>query len=452
MNHENCFRKMAFLTAFLLISLYSIAQQDILKIASSLNKLTGKVVVYYPDGLKEHALYTQNIVEKALDFYKANLNIDIPISVAMFGPKEYQAFTMIKWGSAGLYNQFLPFVAAGPPAVMCLPVGEGSALDSLVHAAVKQSKPLQSIGISPDEISRRFITLVGIHELSHIIEHELEIEQEVGWYKEFMANYIAYAFIQQMPAEKKISDLINDFFYTKLNPTEKHFGGMFNGPSDNYVWWQSSLQKRINEMFPQAGISFINQLANLRNSQQYFDDLYMLLAMEQISPGFLTWAKNDSHINEQDNEKILSIDKSIKIKVTDAIKVRSHIYTSTYSAQWTKGDSSNTEVVMKFMKSWENNSIDTSLLSNFVYFKNNWEKKESIMDNLRIELNNFAKWKFSVSSIIPVKSIDRNENWVIVYGTLNKRDFKDNMTAINFTQWYKVNKENRIEFFKEFDE
>jgi len=104
------------------------------------------------------------------------------------------------------------------------------------------------------------------------------------------------------------------------------------------------------------------------------------------------------------------------------------------------------------MKSWENNSIDTSLLSNFVYFKNNWEKKESIMDNLRIELNNFAKWKFSVSSIIPVKSIDRNENWVIVYGTLNKRDFKDNMTAINFTQWYKVNKENRIEFFKEFDE
>jgi hypothetical protein len=443
---------MAFLTGFLFISYYSIAQQDILKVASSLNKLTGKIDVYYPDGFKEHAIYTQNILEKALDYYSVSLNVDIPISVAMFGPKEYQAFTLMNWGSAGLYSQFLPFVASGPPAVMCLPVGEDSALDSLVHAAVKQSKPLQSTGISPDEISRRFITLVGIHELSHVIEHEIEIEQEVGWYTEFMANYIAYAFIQHMPAEIKISNTINDFFYTKLNPAEKHFGGMFGGNSNNYVWWQSSLQKRIDEMYPKAGITFLNQLSNLRNSQQYFDDISMLVAMELISPGFITWAKNDGHINEKDNEKIQSIDKSIKIKVGEAIKRKSHLFTSTYSANWTKGDSTNTEVVMKFMKSWENNSIDTSLLSNWVYFKNDWMKKEIIMDKLKIEHNNYAKWKISVSSIIPVKSIDRDENWVIVYGTVNKRDLKDNMSATNFTQWYKVNKESRIEFFKEFDE
>jgi hypothetical protein len=452
MNPINYFRIIAFLTAFLFTNFSSYGQQDILKVAYTLNKLTGKVDVYYPDGFKEHALYTQDILEKALNFYKVNLNIDIRISVAMFGPKEYQAVTNLKWGRSGLYNQFLPFVAAGPPAIMCLPCAEGSALDSMVHAAVKQSKALQSFGISPDEISRRFITLVGIHELSHVIEDEIEIEQEVGWYIEFMANYIAYSFIQQMPPEKKMSDLINDFFYTKLNPTEKHFGGMFNGTSDNYVWWQSSLQKRIDEMFSMTGITFINQLVNLRNSQQYFDDLYMLVAMDNISPGFLTWAKKDGHINEQDKEKIQRIDKSIKTKVDEALKGRSHLFTSTYSAQWTKGDSANTEVVMKFMNSWENNSIDTSLLSLWVYFKNDYEKKEILLDKLRMERNNFAKWKISVSSIIPVKSIDREENWVIVYGTVNKRDLKDNMSAINFTQWYKVNKENRIEFFKEFDE
>lgn len=57
------------------------------------------------------------------------------------------------------------------------------------------------------------------------------------------------------------------------------------------------------------------------------------------------------------------------MKVDDAIKVRSHLYTSSYSAQWTKGDDNNTGVVMKFMKSWENNSIDTSLISNWVYSK-----------------------------------------------------------------------------------
>lgn len=74
------------------------------------------------------------------------------------------------------------------------------------------------------------------------------------------------------------------------------------------------------------------------------------------------------------------------------------------------------------------------------------------MDKLRIERYNFAKWKISVNSIIPVKSIDREENWVIVYGTVNARDLKDNMSEINFTHWYKANKENRIALFKEFDE
>jgi hypothetical protein len=107
---------------------------------------------------------------------------------------------------------------------------------------------------------------------------------------------------------------------------------------------------------------------------------------------------------------------------------------------------------MKFMKSWENNSIDTTLLSDWVYFKNNWEKKGIVIDKLSIERNKYSKWKISVSSIIPVKSIDRAENWVVVYGTVNKRDLNDNLSTINFTQWYKVNKESRIEFFKEFDE
>ena len=322
--------------------------------------------IYYPNGYKQEAVYTQKILEKAMAFYKANLNIDIPVSATLFGPKEFNDFAMEKWGTPGIYNRFLPFMAPGPPAVMCLPVASGSALENMVQAGIKQNK---DTNLSPKEISTQLITSIGIHELGHVITNELEAQQEVGWYSEFMANYIAGAFIHQVSEETKKDDSNKESAGSSLTPTNKHFGGMFTGSTDNYIWWQASLQKRVAQMFPKPGISFIHQLANLRNSQQYFDDLTILVAMEQISPGFLAWAKSEGHINEQDDEKIKNIEKDIKDQVIKAIKSRDNLYTSSYSNKWAMGDSINSTVVMNFLNKWENNLIDTSFFSNWVYYK-----------------------------------------------------------------------------------
>jgi hypothetical protein len=227
---------------------------------------------------------------------------------------------------------------------------------------------------------------------------------------------------------------------------------MFTGSSDNYIWWQASLQKRVAQMFPMPGISFIYQMANLRNSEQYFDDLTILVAMEQVSPGFLTWAKDEGHIIQQDDEKIKSIEKEIKDQVNKAIKRRANLYTSSYSNKWSTGESINSTVVMKFLNKWENNLIDTSFFSNWVYYKYNWEKKDSMLSKIKSERDKFAKWKISISSIASLKSIDRNEDWVAVYGSVNKKDLKGIASVTNFTQWYKMDKNLKISFFKEFDE
>jgi hypothetical protein len=449
MNH---FYKVILVKALLLSTIVLKAQQDDLtkyQSVSSLNKLAGKVEIYYPNDFKQEAIYTQKILEKAMAFYKAHLNIDIPVSAALFGPKEFNNFSMEKWGSPGIYNQFLPFMAAGPPAVMCLPVASGSALENMVQAGIKQNK---NKTITSKEISTRLIAYIGIHELGHVITNKLEAQQEVPWYSEFMANYIAGAFTEQMNTETKKDVSTKQSPGGSLTPTNKHFGGMFNGSADNYIWWQASLQKRVAEMFPTPGISFINQLANLRNSQQYFDDLTMLVAMEQISPGFLAWAKREGHINEQDDEKIINIQKEIKEQVNNAIKNRKHLYTSSYSNKWTMGEDYNSTLVMSFLNKWENNSIDTSFFSEWVYYKYNWEKKDIILNKLKALRRNFVNWKIDISSIASLKSIDRNENWVTVYGNVNKQDLNGTSSVTYFTQWYKIEKDFKISFFKEFDE
>ena len=446
------FYKLLFLKGFLLASIFLMAQQDDLtkyKAVSSLNKLTGQVEIYYPNGYKQEAVYTQKILEKAMNFYKANLGIDIPVAAALFGPKEFNQFSLEKWGDSGVYNKFLPFIAPGPPAVMCLPVSAGSALENMVQAGVKQNK---DVTISPSEISTQLITNIGIHELGHVIMKELEIEQEVGWYSEFMANYIAGAFTLQPSEETKKGDSNNESSGGSLKPTDKHFGGMFTGTADNYIWWQASLQKRVIEMYPNPGLKFIYQLANLRNSQQYFDDLTMLVAMEQVSPGFLGWAKKQGHVNENDDELIRDITIKIKDQVNVAIKGRMNLYTPSYSNKWSIGDSMKSNVIMKFLINWEHNNIDTSFFSSWVYYKYNWEKKDSILSKLKTERDKFAKWKIIVSSIVSLKSIDRNENWVTVYGSVNKKDFKGIASVTYFTQWYKMDNNLKISFFKEFDE
>src|SRR5215207_4072201 len=275
------FYKLLFLKIFLLSSIFLSAQLDDLikyKAVSSLNKLTGIVEIYYPDGYKQEAVYTQKILEKAMAFYKTNLNINFPVSAVLFGPKEYNEFTVEKWRTPGVYTKFLPFMTAGSQAVMFLPVAPGSALENMVQAGIKQNK---DTAISSSEISTRLIAYIGIHELGHVIMNELEVQQEVGWYIEFMANYIAGAFIHQMSEETKKDDSNKESAGGSLTPMDKHFGGMFTGSTDNYIWWQASLEKRVAEMYPKPGTSFIYQLANLRNSQQYFDDLTILVAMEQ---------------------------------------------------------------------------------------------------------------------------------------------------------------------------
>ena len=200
MQRITLFHKSVLANVLLLLSLFSNAQQDILKIAASTNKLTGKVEVFYPDNFKEQALYTQSMMEKAVAFYKATLGIDISVSIVMFGPKEYNQFTLEKWKMPGKYNQFLPFTAIGPPAVICLPIAEGSALENNVQSDIKENT---DYNLTAAQIRNRLITTIGFHELGHVVLHEMEIEQEVGWYNEFIANYIGYAFISQLPKKEK---------------------------------------------------------------------------------------------------------------------------------------------------------------------------------------------------------------------------------------------------------
>ena len=190
------------------------------------------------------------------------------------------------------YNHFLPFVSAGNPNLMCLPVGRGSALDSLVQAVSQKSPALKKLKLSRTELSDRFIALVGFHELGHLYMNELEINHPIGWYEEMMANYIAYAFLKETsPADSQLWELMNEAFVSNLDPGKNLLlNGMGRTGAESYVWMQGELSLLADEVYQKEGLQFLQQLRRLTNVKIFSDDMSMLVALDQLAPGFIKWA------------------------------------------------------------------------------------------------------------------------------------------------------------------
>jgi hypothetical protein len=83
------------------------AQNDLLKVAEGLKKSEGKVTAYYPPSVEKQAKSIQDLLEKAVDYYNKELEINFPISVVLFGPEEYARYIKEKFGNVG---RFLPAV------------------------------------------------------------------------------------------------------------------------------------------------------------------------------------------------------------------------------------------------------------------------------------------------------------------------------------------------------
>lgn len=59
------------------------AQSEGSKLTEGLNKIEGRVTVYYPDLFDNEASEIQQFIEMAIDYYSEQLNINIPISVSL---------------------------------------------------------------------------------------------------------------------------------------------------------------------------------------------------------------------------------------------------------------------------------------------------------------------------------------------------------------------------------
>jgi len=188
---------------------------------------------------------------------------------------------------------------------MVLAAESGHALSDIIRRTWTQSPELAALGPSPDSVADRYAALVGFHELGHVYTVADSVLPSQGWFNEFLATYLEYAFLRaHQPDDARLWDAVSTALLNHLQPKQTPLAKMHGGGgSDTYVWYHSSLQTRVREVYDAQGLSFYRAIRSRRGEIGPAAKAPLIQTLEQIAPGFRAWeAKYHSGVAQGANE------------------------------------------------------------------------------------------------------------------------------------------------------
>lgn len=270
---------------------------DLLQRVRALNtpSSTNRITVYYAEGYEDKALRLRSLVEEGMNFYADSLAVQAPLHLAVLTKEQWER--VITWQPYGF-----PGVAGSPPVAFLPATDDGvAANDALsIRAAVSPAsvRIIEASGHSYEEGSRRYVDLVGLHELGHTYSSAYGIRSSHKRLGELLASYFAYAFLRQhQPKKAQLWDGILQSYldavrpqYTSLDDFERLYFGV--GPQ-NYVWYQAKFQEMARRAYDARGLGFLREVraAFPRTETVPVSMDTALERLERIQPGFRAWAE-----------------------------------------------------------------------------------------------------------------------------------------------------------------
>ncbi len=115
------------------------------------------------------------------------------------------------------------------------------------------------------------------------------------------------------------------------------------------------------------------------------------------------------------------------------------------------------ETILKLWKSWDDGNLagDSSLFADTIHM---YTRDGSAMDGLSDSINAgaqqfrnmFTTVKSTVHAIFPVKSTDKNENWVCVWGTEVSTDKQGKVDSIGLQETWRFTKDGKVDMLLQY--
>lgn len=263
--------------------------------AAGLESSRSRITVYYPAGHEPKALRLRALVEQAMDFYDRSLGVREELHLAVLLPDAWA--TLVPWQPYGI-----PGVAGEPP-VAFLPATDDNlaANDAIsIRAGVSPEtvRLIEAASGSYDDASRRYVDLVGLHELGHTYTRGFGIRVPSRWAGEMLATYFAYAHLRAHdPKQAEVWDGILRAYRDAVRPkytTLADFDRLYFGVgAQNYIWYQGQFQQMVRRVYEAQGLDFLRAVREAFPAGETgtLTPEETLRRFEKIFPGFEAWSR-----------------------------------------------------------------------------------------------------------------------------------------------------------------
>ncbi|MCW3106718.1 MAG: hypothetical protein JWQ09_1224 [Segetibacter sp.] len=131
-------------------------------------------------------------------------------------------------------------------------------------------------------------------------------------------------------------------------------------------------------------------------------------------------------------------------------------YPINYSSQFEIGDPEKAKIILDLWKDFDNNTLDNSaskfadtvsmLLSNTVLHGS----RDSIIASAKAYRGSYSSVESKVDAVLSTKSTDKNEDWVLVWGTEVHTDKKNVTDSVHLQETWRLNKDGKVDFMMQY--
>jgi hypothetical protein len=131
-------------------------------------------------------------------------------------------------------------------------------------------------------------------------------------------------------------------------------------------------------------------------------------------------------------------------------------YTVTYSSKFVMGDPANSNLIMALWKDYDDNAFDrhadmfadTAMI--FLSDGQVIKGRDNMMAGVKQYRGSIASVKSDVHAIMSLKSVDRNENWVAIWGTEHDTWKDGKTTSVELHEIWRLNKDGKVDVIRQF--
>jgi hypothetical protein len=134
-------------------------------------------------------------------------------------------------------------------------------------------------------------------------------------------------------------------------------------------------------------------------------------------------------------------------------------YTANYSSNFSIGKSANAKMILQLYKDfekadWSKDSWFDDTLFVILPDGTTLQGKDAALAEFRKEREGLSSAEFTFDAIIPLESVDRNENWVALWGSLkgSAKDSGESAMLLNdFQSIWRISKDGKVNFIRFFN-